>query len=231
MAQHLIAARTTKTDGELACDWRLDAQPEPRKDVRLQVNGLAAVVGDGTRIGAPCYFSGDGGRPLVSDKRSCGVTPCTGMVRSRDTLGPTDHLTIEFEITQLTPVSLPTWRKLLANDSTAPNESRSLESQAAKLQAEIARLANALTSTDEQPGRSHSTAGRQGRAGVAHETRSSRSPTSIDFTSMPAPLTADDRLPLIAKLSTEEAPPAAAPRVPTRQDRRRGVRRSTPAVG
>jgi hypothetical protein len=28
--------------------------------------------------------------------------------------------------------------------------------------------------------------------------------TSIDFTGMPAPLTADDLLPLIAKLSTEE---------------------------
>jgi len=72
MAQHLIAARTTANDGELACDWRFDARPEPGKDVRVQVNGLAAVVGDGTRIGAPCYFSGNRSRGELSGGSSRG---------------------------------------------------------------------------------------------------------------------------------------------------------------
>jgi hypothetical protein len=118
VAQHLIAARTTENDGDLACDWRFDAQPEPGKDVRVQVNGLPAVVGDGTRIGAPCYFSGDGG--TTARKRQAVMPRDTlhwnGSVAKYE-LAPSDQLTIEFEITQLTPASLPKWRKLIANDS------------------------------------------------------------------------------------------------------------------
>jgi hypothetical protein len=118
VAQRKIAARTTAKDGDLACDWRFDQQPEPGKDVSVHVNGAAVGVGDGTCLGVDCYFSSDGG--LTARKRNA-VSRSDSLHWNGSAAGyelaPTDELTIAFEIAQLMAAPLSTWRRILANDS------------------------------------------------------------------------------------------------------------------
>lgn len=57
-----LVARATHSDGDLACDVAVQTAPAFGAFVYVSVNGvLVTDVGDGTKSGAECYFSGDNG--------------------------------------------------------------------------------------------------------------------------------------------------------------------------
>jgi hypothetical protein len=60
-----MTASTTTNDGDLACATAVTRTPATSSTNGgyggVRVNGLHVVVGDGTKTGADCYFSGDGG--------------------------------------------------------------------------------------------------------------------------------------------------------------------------
>lgn len=57
-----MPARATLADGDLACNIAVLKTPAAGTYVSVSVNGLSvSEVGDRTRAGAWCYFSGDGG--------------------------------------------------------------------------------------------------------------------------------------------------------------------------
>jgi hypothetical protein len=61
-----MAASTTAADHDEACADTIDVTPAPSTNadgeyVAVRVNGVGYVVGNGTRVGVDCYFSGDAG--------------------------------------------------------------------------------------------------------------------------------------------------------------------------
>lgn len=54
-----MPARLTVADGDRGCDVALTATPGAY--VAVAVNGVLVAVGDGTRVNAPSYFSGNAG--------------------------------------------------------------------------------------------------------------------------------------------------------------------------
>jgi len=56
-----MQALVTASDNNLACGTAILATPPANAWVQVQVNGVAYKVGNGTKAGMPCYFSGDGG--------------------------------------------------------------------------------------------------------------------------------------------------------------------------
>jgi hypothetical protein len=54
-----MSAQNTTADGQLACAVAVAALPIGY--VGVDVNGVSYDPGDGTKVGVPCYFSGDGG--------------------------------------------------------------------------------------------------------------------------------------------------------------------------
>jgi hypothetical protein len=56
-----MAAVVTGGDGSLATIVAFFATPLPTSWVEVLVNGVSYQVGNGTKFGVPCYFSGDGG--------------------------------------------------------------------------------------------------------------------------------------------------------------------------
>jgi hypothetical protein len=54
-----MPAQTTTADGQLACATAIGATP--KGFVGVNANGVSYDPGNGTKIGVPCYFSGDGG--------------------------------------------------------------------------------------------------------------------------------------------------------------------------
>jgi hypothetical protein len=57
----LMAAQATTVDGDLAVTTAIAATPRSDSNVKVEVNGVNASVGDGVKVGVECYFSGDGG--------------------------------------------------------------------------------------------------------------------------------------------------------------------------
>lgn len=64
-ANHNMAASITTVDGSLACATVVATTPAVSSAaggyVGVSVNGVTALVGDGTKVAVDCYFSGDGG--------------------------------------------------------------------------------------------------------------------------------------------------------------------------
>lgn len=57
-----MLGRVTAVDGDRACDIVVARSPVPGTMVGVVLDGLwISQVGDGTKLGAFCYFSGDGG--------------------------------------------------------------------------------------------------------------------------------------------------------------------------
>jgi hypothetical protein len=56
-----MQATITTSDNNLACPTAILSTPSVNSWIQVQVNGVSYKVGNGTKIGAPCYFSGDGG--------------------------------------------------------------------------------------------------------------------------------------------------------------------------
>lgn len=57
-----MPARHTNVDGDRACDIAIAIAPVPGTSVRVLINGLEIPeVGDGTKVAAACFWSGDGG--------------------------------------------------------------------------------------------------------------------------------------------------------------------------
>ena len=56
-----MVAATTNTDNNLACTTAILATPPANSWVLVLVNGVEYKVGNGTKFGVSCYFSGDGG--------------------------------------------------------------------------------------------------------------------------------------------------------------------------
>jgi len=54
-------ASVTFADGDLACVIGVQQQPTPNSWVGVAVNGIVCEVGNATKIGCECYFSGDSG--------------------------------------------------------------------------------------------------------------------------------------------------------------------------
>jgi len=54
-----MAASTTVADNDLACATAVTGQPKGW--IGVEVNGVGYDPGNGTKLGVPCYFSGDGG--------------------------------------------------------------------------------------------------------------------------------------------------------------------------
>jgi hypothetical protein len=65
-----MQAVATVSDNNLACPTAMFATPPANAWLQVQVNGVAYKVGNGTKTGVPCYFSGDGG---VSARATGGV--------------------------------------------------------------------------------------------------------------------------------------------------------------
>lgn len=64
-ANKSMAASTTVADGDLACATAVATTPATSSTaggyIGVVVNGVAYLVGDGTKVAVDCYFSGDGG--------------------------------------------------------------------------------------------------------------------------------------------------------------------------
>jgi len=59
-ANKRMPALTTLADGDLACAIAVTRNPATGAYVGVMVNGIVVTeLGDGTRIGAACYYSGD----------------------------------------------------------------------------------------------------------------------------------------------------------------------------
>lgn len=60
-----MSASTTTADGNLACATAVATTPATSSAaggaIGVQVNGVSYLVGDGTKVAADCYFSGNGG--------------------------------------------------------------------------------------------------------------------------------------------------------------------------
>lgn len=60
-----MPAETTVADGDLACAVGILVAPAASSPnggyIGVRVDGVSVTVGDGTSVGVPCYFSGDGG--------------------------------------------------------------------------------------------------------------------------------------------------------------------------
>lgn len=56
-----MSALVTGGDGSLACAVAVAATPPVNGWISVYVNGVSYKVGNGTKLGVPCYFSGDGG--------------------------------------------------------------------------------------------------------------------------------------------------------------------------
>src|SRR6201999_2972608 len=56
-----MPARNTTADQQLACGIAILSTPISSSYIGVRVNGVdVADVGDGTKVGVSCYFSGDG---------------------------------------------------------------------------------------------------------------------------------------------------------------------------
>ena len=64
-------AATTVFDGDLATAVAVFATPPANSWATVFVNGVEYRVGNGTKAGVPCYFSGDGG---VTARATGGIT-------------------------------------------------------------------------------------------------------------------------------------------------------------
>jgi hypothetical protein len=60
-----MAASVTTADGQVACATAVAVTPSAATTnggyVGVRVNGVAVLVGDGTKVSVACYFSADGG--------------------------------------------------------------------------------------------------------------------------------------------------------------------------
>lgn len=57
-----MPARDTTADGQLACGIAILNTPVGESYIGVRINGVdVADLGDGTKVGVSCYFSGDGG--------------------------------------------------------------------------------------------------------------------------------------------------------------------------
>lgn len=56
-----MAAQVTTSDGDLAVTTAVAVTPRSDSNVKVEINGVNASVGDGSKLGVDCYFSGDGG--------------------------------------------------------------------------------------------------------------------------------------------------------------------------
>lgn len=56
-----LAALDTSGDNQLATNSTISFTPSNDSYVKIEVNGIDAIVGDGTNVDCDCYFSGDGG--------------------------------------------------------------------------------------------------------------------------------------------------------------------------
>lgn len=55
-----MTASVTSADGDEACPVAIAATPVGDGYVRVFINGIGIAVGNGTKVGVPCYFSADG---------------------------------------------------------------------------------------------------------------------------------------------------------------------------
>ena len=56
-----MAALVTGGDNSLACSTALLSTPPTNAWLQVYVNGVSYRIGNGTKAGVPCYFSGNGG--------------------------------------------------------------------------------------------------------------------------------------------------------------------------
>lgn len=64
-ANKSMAASTTVVDGDLACATAVAVDPSASTPaggyIRVTINNVGVLVGDGTKVAVPCYFSSNGG--------------------------------------------------------------------------------------------------------------------------------------------------------------------------
>lgn len=62
LANKQMPCRVTAYDGDLACEIAVQRKPAPGAFITVVVSSWTVTdVGNGTRVGCVCYFSGDGG--------------------------------------------------------------------------------------------------------------------------------------------------------------------------
>lgn len=95
----LMSAQATTSDGDLAVTTPIAATPRSDCNVKVEVNGVNASVGDGTKLGVECYFSGDGGTTArtISDIQSGDQLYWNGSVAGYQLSG-SDRITFRYDL-------------------------------------------------------------------------------------------------------------------------------------
>jgi hypothetical protein len=99
-----MSASTTTADGQVACATAVAVTPAASSTagggIGVRVNGVGYHVGDGTKVGVDCYFSGDGGTTarLLRSVVAGDLLYWVGSVALFELAASTDKIDFDYEV-------------------------------------------------------------------------------------------------------------------------------------